>query len=322
MFSKINNKKLAIVFAILLVLLAISYITGSAHKHGSFNSKITDVDTSQVSSIIIYPPAKAEQIQLNMKDNNWTVSNSKEKYNADNNSVKEMLRLIHDLKATRIATKDKDRWKDYKVTDSLATRVQMLANNKIVTDVYIGRFSYQPPANNNPYMREQGTMTTYVRLAGENTVYATDGFLGMAFNRKISDFRDKKIAGISKDKVRKLSFSTPEGNYSLTKDNGPWMLDGLLTDSAKVEKFLSGLTHLSGYQFVKPEERTSDAAKMTLMIEGAPDPTLQIDAYPADTTNVWAIESSINKGAFFSGKKSGLTEKLFPGKDYFMKGDK
>jgi hypothetical protein len=45
---------------------------------------------------------------------------------------------------------------------------------------------------------------------------------------------------------------------------------------------------------------------------------IRLKAFRADTTNVFAISSSLNTGTFFSGKKTGLFDKAIKKKEYFF----
>jgi hypothetical protein len=319
MFRKFNNKILSIVFLVLLVFTVLSVLIGKQRGSRSFKGELTDVDTSRVTSMIIMPPVGGEKVALSKSNGQWQVRSGNKSYNSDNTEVDEMLRIIMGLKAERVAARDKSKWAEYKVTDSLATRVQLLAGNKTAADIYLGRFSYQQIPGANPYMGQPGKMTTYVRLAGEKEVYATEGMLAMTFNRSANDFRNRKVVQLTREKVMGLNFSTPEGNYKLTKANGPWTIDGLLADSTQTASFLNNLSWLSSSDFVDAEKALSDVARHTLTIEEEGVQPVVVKAYPSDTTNFFVIETSLNKGNLFSGKKSELFTKIFPGKDYFRK---
>jgi hypothetical protein len=322
MFKKIDIKWLAIVFVVLLALVVLVTLIdtkSTINQNRTFNSQLTDFDTVSVSSISIYPKSKNEQIQLIKVDKDWKIAIGNKKYTADENAVKNMLYSLITLKATRVAAKDKKAWGEFEVTDSAATHVQLMTNKKIVADIYIGKFTYKQPENANPYMQQRGTMTSYVRVAGKNEVYAVEGILGMSFNREANSFRNQTLIMAAKENLTKLNFSMPGGSYNLIKQNNKWMVNGLLADSASVDSYLSSISRLNNSNFIDEPILGSTSPDYTLTIEGdnIPQP-IKIKAFKADTANVFALTSSLNEGSYFSAKASGLMEKIFVDKTIFL----
>jgi len=243
MFSKINTKWLAGIFLALLLLAVIILIRNNSksgvNRNRTFTSQLTDFDTSNISIMMVYPKAGGEPIQFDKEANNWKISIGGKKYNADGGMLEGMILNLQTLHAIRIAAKGKDQWTKYEVTDSLATRVQLMTNKKKVADIYIGKFSYKQPKNPNPYIQQQGTMTSFVRIEGDKNVYAIEGIIGMAFNRRPGDFRNKMLVKSQKERWNRLTFMRQEETFSLTKQGENWTVGGLMADSATVAKYLS-----------------------------------------------------------------------------------
>jgi hypothetical protein len=325
MFSNIKTKWLIGAFGVLLILSVLAIVSNNSKstlsRNRTFNSVLTDFDTTKVSQIYIYPKFKKEPIVLTKNGEDWKVAIDNKKYNADPNIIKGMLNTLITLRATRLAAKSKSQWAEFELTDSAASRVQLVAGKKTVVDLYMGKFSYQQPKNTNPYdyYRQQGKMTSYVRLAGKKEVFAVEGLLAMSFNRQANDFRNRTIIRSNKETWNRLAFSGPDKTYDLVKKGNAWTVDGIAADSASVAKYLGSLAYLSNSNFVEASVMASDKPMYTLSIEGEnlPKP-IKLNAFPADTTNQFAISSSLNDGAYFSGNKNGLFEKIFVGKDYFF----
>ena len=323
MFNKLNTKVLIGIFAVLLLLALFALLRNksqsSVSRNRTFTSELTDFDSSTVDKLILYPKNRSESIELRKVNDSWFVKTKDTKYSADPGAIKGMLENLFDLRATRIAANDKSQWGKYEVTDSAATRVIAYNGKKVLADVYIGKFSYQQPKNPNPYMQQQGKMTSYVRIGNDKVVYAVDGFLSMTFNRQADDFRNRSIVNSSKDQWTKLSFSGPAKTYNLTRQGTRWMMEGLETDSATTDKFLSSLARLYSSDFIEPSTRISDNPAYTLAIEGENMAVpIKVYAFEADTANKFAISSSLNEGSYFSGSKSGLFDKAFPSKESFF----
>ena len=323
MFNKINSKWLIGIFAVLLTLsvlvVLLNHSKSTASKNRTFKSEIVDFDTANVTRITIIPKTGGEPIDLLKSTDVWKVRINNKEYNADPSAIKGMLTSLIMLRATRIAANSKDQWAKYEVTDSAATHVMINEGKKVVADIYLGKFSYQQPKNANPYMQQQGTMTSYVRIAGDKHVYATDGMIAMSFNRQPNDFRNRTLILSNKEKWNRLAFTAPNNSFDLTKQGNNWMIDGLAADSASVASYLSSLSRLSSSAFVKESVRTSENPLYTLSIEGENmiRPII-IQAFPADTVNMYAITSSLNSGSYFSGSKNDLFNKTFKSKEYFL----
>jgi hypothetical protein len=326
MFKKISIKGLAIIFVVLLALVVLVTLIdkkSTINQNRTFNSQLTDFDSAAVSSIIIFPKLKKEQIQLLKAGKDWNVTVENKKYTADENAVKNIIVSLATLKATRVAAKDKSAWGEYEVTDSAATHVLLKTDKKTVADIYIGKFTYKQPENANPYMQQRGIMTSYVRIADKNEVYAVEGILGMSFNRQINDFRKQGFLKSEKENWTKLSFTMPDESFNLTKQNNKWMVNGLMADSASVASYLGSISWLTSSNFIEESVMESTSPEYTLTIEGdnIPQP-IKIKAFRADTANVFALTSSLNEGSYFSAKASGLMDKIFVNKEKFMEGKK
>lgn len=311
MFKKVNIKWLMGLFVALLALVVILLLNDSKKGSRSFKSDLTDLDTSKVTQIIITPKSKQEEVILKREDTYWKIKVDDKWYNADKRQVKNMLASLSDLKAKRLAANEKSRWKDFEVTDSLATRVEVLGGKKTLVDIYLGKFSFQQIPSRNPYQRPQNSMTTYVRLSGEKEVYSVDGMLSMSFNRAASDFRDNTIVNVNKNNLEKITLTSSSETINMVKEENNWLVDGLVADSTAAAKYINSLTRLSNSNFIDEGMIVEQQPAYSLKLEGEDIQTITIQAFEADTANGYAIESSLNPGSYFSSKKSGLFDKIF-----------
>ncbi len=320
MFNKTNTKQLVIAFVVLLALVLIGVPLSNKKKSHSFNSDITAFDTAFVKSFTIYPKAGGDLITFTRKENNWFVADKSGEFNADNKGVENMLVTLSHIKAKKLVANKKDSWKKYEVTDSLGTRVKVTGDKKALADIVVGKFSYtqakQP--SNNPYQRQQGTMTSFVRLTKDKEVYGVDGYLSMNFNRSIKDFRDNEIIQLKKENISSISMTGPKGSYTLSNSDSLWLADGIEADSAATEKYISGLKHVRSTNFILDKNKPVGTPNYSLKIVGKNGKEkTTIEAYYNDSTNV-IITSSLNPGTYFEGNKSGLFKKLFKDKSVFL----
>jgi hypothetical protein len=325
MFHKLNIKILVIILVILVAVIFIIDMMGD--KERSFRSDIIEVDTASITSVVINIPKDQAEIILSRtgSSSNWVVMSQGNKYAADISVVKNILAQLNDIKAERVAATNEDKWDQFEVSDSTGTRVILKDGNNEVADLYVGKFSYaQPPqgAQQNPYQQQRGKMTSFVRLADENEVYAVDGFLKMSYQNDVNSYRNKSLVNVNKDDISRLVFQYPNNqSFSLTKNNNQWMINGQLADSAGTVGYINKIYRLTSSNFVAPSTPKTGDAEYTLRIEGNNFTPIDLRAFPSDSITQFVVTSSFNADAEFDGAKSKLFEKIFIQKAELMPGE-
>lgn len=326
MFRKIKNRNLFILFLVLVAGVTVLLISERKSGERNFKSRLVQFDTTAVKGIYITPRAQnSRTITLEKVNGDWVVVNNQKDYKANTGRVKELLQTLLELSPKSLTATKKERWAQYEVTDSLGTRVVVRDNKgKELADVIIGKFEYQASRQQQNAMQmrgrqPQGAMQTHVRNADEKDVYLVDGFLNMTFNREWESFRDNTIIKSASTKWNKLVYQYPaDSSFILQRENSNWMLDGQLADSAKVVQFVNRLDSQSGNNFVDdPVSQTSDPV-YSLRIEGEQMDPIEVNAYPADSTHRFLIQSSQNKGIYFSSPKGQLVQNIFVSKDELL----
>ncbi|MFC2087133.1 DUF4340 domain-containing protein [Bacteroidota bacterium] len=318
MFKKLNTRTLGIAFIVLLVIVVLLTVSDRKKGERTFKSVLVEFKEDEISSIEIVNRNDLENKLVFKKstDENWRIKKGNEEYNADTKRVENLITELLRIEPERVAATKKEGWKEFEVTDSLATRVVMFDDNKPVSDIYIGKFSYQNPTN--PYER-QGKMTSYVRLKGDNNVYAVNGFLRMTFSSDIVSYRNRMVINANEDDLTRLSFNYPaDSSFTLIKDGGKWMIDGVLADSAKVEEYLGSISNLSSSQFSGDSVLASSNATHNLQIESNNMVLIEVKALPATSDDEYLLTSTLNPGTYYSGSGADLFEKVYKGKGYFL----
>lgn len=320
MFKKMNYKVLIILLVVLGALWAISEMCGDNER--TFKSEIIDVDTTDVSSIVVVTPKSKEDIVLKRQGNDWLLTSGGKKYNADPGIAKRIISQLNELKPERVAATSEDNWGKYEVTDTAATRVKLMDNGKELADIYVGKFSYsQPPQNQGmPQMqRQQAKMTTYVRNAGEDEVYAVDGFLKMTLQADVNGYRNKFLVNANKDNINRISFDYPDQDFTAAKQDGRWVINGTMpADSTKMVRYLNKLSRTSSNHFVDNVDKPEQGTPYQVTIEGNNFNPIEVRAFPADTINQYLITSTQNRGAWFSGSKSNIFERIYTSEEALL----
>jgi hypothetical protein len=314
MFKKFKSWTLMIILAVLMIIYLVVRYTGSNER--TFKEKVLSFDPVSITEIIIKDPKSKEGGLLDLKfsGGNWIVSNGSKEYSADSNVVKNILKQLSDLPTKRYAGKGRDIWKKYQVTDSSATLVTLKTPNQTVAEIYIGKFEYNQPKDQQLQLQgrqQRGDMTSYVRLADDKDVYAVEGFLKMGLSNNIASYRIRSLVGVNQADITRITSEEPGKTKVLEKVEGKWQLNGMPADSATTLKLRSTLARMTGSKFVDQDVATSNP-EYTLKLEGNNFSPIEIDAYPVADTNVaYIITSTANPGAYFNGKEAGLFKRIW-----------
>ncbi|WP_430812816.1 MULTISPECIES: DUF4340 domain-containing protein [unclassified Carboxylicivirga] len=321
MFRKLDIKTLSWVFMALLILTVAVKLVDSNRGVNTLATELFSIDVNTISSVIVKPKMlNGKSIELKKVNGGWRVLSDGKSYNGDASTIDRLINQLNGLKPIRLASQSKERWNKFELTDSLATKVQFMGAEGELAKVYIGKFSYSQPKTNsmmqqNPYMRPQGTMTSYVRYNDEEEVYAVEGFLGSTANRNIDAFRDKTLLNTNKAGIGKIEFSYPaDSSFTMVKNEGVWMSDGIALDSASVANYLSGITSLRGGDFSN-DKRTTFTHKAK--IYSGNGTVLEVNAAIDDEKAI--LSTSQNQGTVFKEALSLNFNKLFVSKKELLR---
>ncbi len=299
MYRKINIKILAVIFIVLLVVTVVTQMLDLRKGNRTFKQDLVTVNADEITSLEVYPKsAGGKPVTLKKENDTWTVEADGKAYRADQSAPGSMIAQLNEMKAKSLATSDKDRWREFEVTDSLGTRVKLYNGSNLAADVIFGKFSYSQPQ----------TMTSYMRLAGEDEVYGVDGMMGMSFNRNVDSFRDKTILKSSSSDWTKLTFSYPaDSSFTLEKMNDKWMIGNTVADSASVVKYFRSLNRVTSSKFAQAEPAGQPTHH--LEIEGNNNMVpLEITGY-YNGADDFILGSTQNEGNYFNDKETA--EKIF-----------
>ncbi|MCF8266548.1 MAG: DUF4340 domain-containing protein [Ignavibacteriales bacterium] len=304
MFKKLNNKKLGLLFGILLISVILFYFLQGKGNSRSFREDLVSIDTTLVSKITIYPKSSpANPISLIKEKNFWQIRLADgKKANVPDQKIKNIFSQLISIKPKSLAARDQKKWQEFQV-DSSGTRVKVFEEDELSLDIIIGKFAFRQPRS----------MSTYVRLNKDIDVYEVDGFIEASFNQDANSFRDNKLIQSISDKFRKLSFSYPaDSSFVLTKEGGKWMIGNLPADSAKTENYLRQLNNLYSSAFIDdiPDDYRLPEV-YSVKIESGDSTHTIIRAFNHNGTLV--LNSTDNADSYFDYSKNDLGKKIFTG---------
>ncbi len=307
MYRRISIPLLASVFAVLLAIVALTELTDFRKGNRTFKKDLVEVDAATVTAIEIYPKAaEGKKILLSKQNDVWQVESEGKKYLADPSLAESLISDLNQMKPESVASSEKERWEQYQVTDSLGTRVKLLNGTNLLTDLYVGKFSYS----------QSGKMTSYVRMAEDNNVFGVDGMLGISFNRNLNSFRNKRVIQSSSADWRKLAFNYPaDSSFTLEKANDKWIIGDKTADSASVAKYFETISNLTESSFTAGKPGTEPTHRLKIEGNNSMEP-VGITGYYFSPDSV-VMESSQNQGNYFNS--ADLAKKVFVPSSSFFK---
>ncbi|HEX3007966.1 MAG TPA: DUF4340 domain-containing protein [Bacteroidales bacterium] len=309
MFSKLNVKVLAIIFGVLLVIVVVSQISKRAGDERNFKDRLVEVDTSKISSIVLTPKGQSETLTLKRSSSQWELAFRNKTYKTDEGSVGSLLSALMDLKPERIVADEKESWDRYDVSETKGTHIRIREDSKDVADLVIGKVSYQ--------QNYQG-VTVYVRLTGEDDVYAVSGYAALNLHQDLSSLRYKKLGRGAMNDITKVTFTYPDSSFTLARTDRGWNVNNVLADSTKVYNFLQTITSISGSTFADDATPVNQPV-YTVAVSTKTTGLFEINAFPADSTNQFIVTSNVNPGARFKEARDGIINRMFVSKKYFEK---
>jgi hypothetical protein len=325
MSNRFDNKKLLYLLIGLIAILLLTVVIKIPKERATLRSKIVEFDTSEVNKIILYPRVSiGNAVEFNKNNNKWKVQQGNIVSATQEGVVQNIFSDVLRIKPQSLAAVSKSNWKEFEVTDSLATRIKFLdRKGKILADLMIGKFNYRQPDNTYAgYGGNNIQVTSFVRLYSEQNVYAVDGLLPFSFNSKFDDWRDRTFIKSDKNNITSIRFVYPsDSSFSLIRKDKVWQIGDKTADSTSTANFLVSLGILNGENF-KDDFKPILSPVYQVFIEGNNLLSITVKCFKGDGTDEFIFNSSLNPEVYFTTKKDGIFEKLFKPKNYFLKQEK
>jgi hypothetical protein len=212
MSNRFNNKRLLYLLAGLIIILVLTVIIKIPKEKATLKSKIVEFDTSAVSKVILNAKiSNGKTVEFSRNNGKWTVQQGSIISATQEGAVQNMFNDVLNMKPQSLAAISKSKWKEFELTDSLATRIRFLdKKGKNLADLMIGKFSFKQAGNpNGSYNRNNVQITSFVRIYNEKEVYAVDGLMPFSFNLKFEDWRDKTFIRSRNNDIKGIRFTFP-----------------------------------------------------------------------------------------------------------------
>jgi Domain of unknown function (DUF4340) len=322
MSNRFNNKRLLIVLSVLAAGLILTMLLKIPKERATFKSSIASFDTASVTRIILNNRiSNGNTVEFDRKDGKWTVQQGNIVSATQQGAVDNLFGEVLNIKPQSLASVDKSKWKDFDLTDSLATRIKFLnSRGKVLADIMIGKLDFkQSDKPIGGYSGNNVQITSYVRPYNSNEVYAVDGLLQFSFNIKFDDWRDKTFIRTSKNDITDIRFIYPaDSSYNLIREDSVWYSGSLKADSAGIEDYLNSLGYMNG-QEIKDGFKPASPPVYQLFIEGKNSLKLSVNCYAGENDGEFILNSSLNPGVYYKSKKNGIFSQVFRPQNRFAR---
>jgi hypothetical protein len=320
MSKRFSNKTLFVILGILAALLAFTIIIRIPRENATLKSKLVEFDTLKVDKIIVHSSSgKGEAIEFMKKPDGWKVKQGEIESPTRSGAVESIYNEFINLKPKSLAAVNKEKWEEFELTDSLATRVQFLdSRGKNLCDILVGKFSYKQVGNPyGGYGNNNIQGTTYVRIHGEKEVYSVDGFLAMFFSGGFDSWRDKTFVHSNKDDILTISFVYPaDSSYTLELKDSAWFAGNIQADSLKVANYLRTLSNLNGRE-IRDNYKPVRPPAYQLMVQGNNLLNLNVKCFIDETSGGYVLNSNLNPEVYYSSTRESLFSSLFKPVSFF-----
>ncbi len=310
MFNKFSTKTLIVIFGVLLVVTLVIFYGDLGNTKRTFRDELITIDTAAVSKMVITPKTKTYgEVELTKVDGQWYVKvDEKLTVPVPSNKIVSLYNQFATVKPSRMATRNKDKWAQYEVDETNATRLRIWEGSSMALDIMLGKFAFKQPRS----------ISSFVRLTDENDVYEIDGLLAASFNSDANSYRNPAIIKGTYKNWNRVDFSYPaDSSFTLVKVDNKWKEGNTLVDSANTTTWLRMAASLSGRTYVDyPDPELVKKPTHVITVETEVD-TVVVKGYKSGET--FLVNSSKNPTSYFDATKDKLAEKLFVGKSKFYK---
>lgn len=294
MLGKLRTTHLVL---LLLVLAAIWWLSGLISPNAqqrTFAESLLHLDTNAVTGFTITPASYKEfpPIRFERHKEDWRMYWGKDSGAVDMRPVHELLRSWSNMHVVRMAGRVTEVGSRYDLSDSTADRLT-IALGKETHELLVGRQTAgEPPM-------------TLVNIPGDPNAYAIEGSLGSYTDFTFSDWLPKYLVTGDPKNWRRVVFNFPsDSGYVMERSGDRWLLDGVLTDSARTDRFLRSLARARGRSVTDPADTLAAMPQFRLIVEDTTrNAPITVVIYVSN--GKFIVRSSLNPGTVmpFDGRE-------------------
>ncbi len=229
--------------------------TPEVAEQRSFREHLVQLDTALLTSFTIVPSPskKAPALHFERDSTGWTVAADGHVTRAFSRPLNTLLSTLSDVKPLVMAGADPATIERYRLSDSLAARIELGGPKNTVLRIGSSGSSPKPTLSGSE-------TTTAVMLSGDSNVYLVQGTLGPITDMSFDDWIPKPMVNGDPANWTQITIVFPGSrSYSIVREGDGWTVNGAPGDNEKVEKYLWALSRYYGSALVNPADTLNAA---------------------------------------------------------------
>jgi hypothetical protein len=232
--------------------------------------KLVSIDSVAVDKVSI--KSTVSSIVLEKQGGEWFIVEPS-RYKAEMASLTNLVHTIKELEIKSIVSSNPQKQSLFNV-DSNGTLVTVFENVKEKVSFYVGE-------SGSSYAE------SYVRKKNEQNVLLVNAELNSLFSKSTKEWRDKSILSIPQESIKELTYQYGDTTFTLTQNNGAWLVGKDSAQSNVVSTVISSLANLKADDFL---DTLNNAAK--IIMAQISYPNMQVRFAYDKKINKYFIQSS------------------------------
>lgn len=287
-----------IAFVVFAVLLASVLLFDKEKKSEENPEKVfPGLKTEEITSIGFR--SAGSDFTLEKSGGGWIVKRGSNEYKADNSAIEDLIRDLSEMEVVKLVSREPDKLDEYGIVESET------------------EFSFQAKGTEFPVIigdKSPVGSGIYVYDLGEGRVLIVkDQYLWGFLNKTPGDFRERKLLGITKDGISRISVKVGNFSAELAKKDSKWFEtvngDNHIADQKKVREILDSFSGLEAEGF--EDDGPGDLEKYGLI-----QPTAEIVFYGEGQEEGVVFGKRKDEASYFI-KLSGAAPVYSVSKNYF-----
>jgi hypothetical protein len=281
--TTVHLKWIAIGVGALLLIWAISALLPSGTDRATAELELPAIPRDSVDHVSIV--SSAETVLLVRSDaERWTVNG----FPASSATVNELFGALTGHHEPELVAQSPTSFARLGVDSTSARRLTIASNGRALLELLV--------SERGPDVAAGGA---YIRRPGDSAVYAWPGPLAAAARRSAEDWRDRVIAAVSPDSVRRIDVELGAGRYSVRRRDSGWAFaGGRPADSSAVSRLLGRIQSLNATGF-------PSAAQLDSAFRGRRERRVTLFGGPSGDSTLLALEFDSTADGFWVRRAAG-----------------